>query len=78
MDYEHEIHKLILQKQQKEILNQYMQTISNDDLAFLQFTSGSTGDPKGVRVLYKQILANTRVFFDINSQLRGGKMKIAS
>ncbi|MBP2702777.1 fatty acyl-AMP ligase [Microbispora sp. RL4-1S] len=33
-----------------------------DTLAFLQYTSGSTGDPKGVMVDHENILANTEVF----------------
>ncbi len=32
-----------------------------DDLAFLQFTSGSTGDPKGVMVSHANLMANQRV-----------------
>ena len=35
--------------------------ISRDTLAFLQYTSGSTGDPKGVRVSHQNILHNERV-----------------
>ena len=34
------------------------QPIKPNDLAFLQYTSGSTGDPKGVMVTYKALWAN--------------------
>jgi acyl-CoA synthetase (AMP-forming)/AMP-acid ligase II len=34
--------------------------LENDDIAFLQYTSGSTGDPKGVMVSHRQLLANLR------------------
>ena len=33
---------------------------SADDLAFLQYTSGSTGDPKGVMLSHANLLANVR------------------
>lgn len=32
--------------------------VSQDDLAFLQYTSGSTAKPKGVRIAYKNLLHN--------------------
>ena len=33
-------------------------TIASDDLAFLQYTSGSTSDPKGVMVSHGNLLNN--------------------
>jgi 1-acyl-sn-glycerol-3-phosphate acyltransferase len=35
--------------------------IAADDLAFLQYTSGSTGNPKGVMLTHANLLANIRV-----------------
>ncbi len=45
-----------------EQTNEVFQTIPlhTDDLAFLQYTSGSTGQPKGVTLTHKQLLANIR------------------
>jgi 1-acyl-sn-glycerol-3-phosphate acyltransferase len=34
--------------------------VSEDDLAFLQYTSGSTGNPKGVMLTHANLLANIR------------------
>ncbi len=41
-----------------------------DDLAFLQYTSGSTGDPKGVMLTHANLLANIRAIveaLDVNA-----------
>jgi 1-acyl-sn-glycerol-3-phosphate acyltransferase len=38
----------------------HLPTVSANDIAFLQFTSGSTGDPKGVVLTHANLLANLR------------------
>ncbi len=37
---------------------------SGNDIAFLQYTSGSTGDPKGVTLTHANLLANMRAIWD--------------
>lgn len=47
--------------------------IDPDDLAFLQYTSGSTGDPKGVMLTHRNLIANAAVIrhgFDITREDR--------
>jgi natural product biosynthesis luciferase-like monooxygenase protein len=39
----------------------WIETIRQDDLAFLQYTSGSTATPKGVMVSHRNMIANQRM-----------------
>lgn len=38
--------------------NWHQPNVSEDDVAFLQYTSGSTAEPKGVKIAYKNLLHN--------------------
>jgi acyl-CoA synthetase (AMP-forming)/AMP-acid ligase II len=44
-----------------EEINDNIEIVYSQDVAFLQYTSGSTGDPKGVIVTHKNMLTNCEV-----------------
>jgi fatty-acyl-CoA synthase len=46
------------------------------DLALLQYTSGSTGDPKGVMLTHANLLANMRAIADV-TQMRPGDVGVS-
>lgn len=53
---------LLLADEQYNALDAFIwPDISPDSLAFLQYTSGSTGDPKGVMITHGNIMANLRL-----------------
>jgi len=47
-----------------------------DDLAFLQYTSGSTGEPKGVMLSHRNLMANLRMIVD-GFQLRADDIHLS-
>lgn len=51
-------HDVLSDVSQKDVLFYELPKLAMEDLALLQFTSGSTGDPKGVMVTYGGLLHN--------------------
>lgn len=47
-------------------------TITEDDLAFLQYTSGSTSNPKGVMVTHRSLVANCEAILQSGLKLKPG------
>ncbi|MFQ5559759.1 MAG: aminotransferase class I/II-fold pyridoxal phosphate-dependent enzyme [Nitrospinota bacterium] len=41
--------------------NYQEESVGEDDIAYLQYTSGSTSDPKGVKISHRNIIANARL-----------------
>jgi acyl carrier protein len=55
----------------------YQETrIGSQDIAFLQYTSGSTGNPKGVILTHANLLANMRTMGDV-AQIHAGDVMVS-
>ncbi len=47
--------------------------ITEDTIAFLQYTSGSTGNPKGVILTHYNLLANSKIIYDTMNYPKNGE-----
>ncbi len=47
--------------------------VSKDTIAFLQYTSGSTGDPKGVILTHHNLLANSKIIYETMQYPKNGE-----
>ena len=54
------------------------QSLEEDDVAFLQFTSGSTSEPKGVMVTFANLLHNAQYISRKSRKVRGGPCGLRS
>ena len=61
-------------KAEAQELNALRQPVSQGDIAFLQYTSGSTGNPRGVIVGHSNVLHNLRQIIDTCGSNRPRKM----
>jgi amino acid adenylation domain-containing protein len=50
---------LFLDEDKENLPEGIMADVTPDDIAFLQFSSGSTGNPKGVEIRHRNLIANT-------------------
>lgn len=48
------------------------ESLEEDDVAFLQFTSGSTSEPKGVMITFANLMHNVRFISQTCEKVRGG------
>ncbi|XP_073122481.1 long-chain-fatty-acid--[acyl-carrier-protein] ligase AEE15, chloroplastic-like [Henckelia pumila] len=70
-----EIIDLGLESRKKDDRNQYVyKTISSDDVATLMYTSGTTGNPKGVMLTHKNLLHQIIGFGDFCPIVHGDKI----